>query len=325
MSIITNHQLESFRRDGYLICENVLDVEEDIFPIYDEYDVLLDRVVDELFELGELPCKYKDLEFKERVCMVYQRIGSRLHGYFDISLPQKNITPKTPVHNGRAVFKLIKSTKLLDMMEIILGPEIYSNPTQHVRIKPPSKFADNDKELTPEVTTTVWHQDLATVAPEADDTEMVTVWIPLTEANRENGCLLVAPKSHKRGLAVHCIDPVSRYSRQAIPEKFVGKDQKAVLMQPGDVLLLDKLTMHASLPNLSESIRWSIDLRYQKTGWPTGRSWFPGFVVRSEKDPTKVLKKVDEWAKLWDEAKKELIMKAPQSFQRWENGNPDCA
>ena len=154
---------------------------------------------------------------------------------------------------------------------------------------------------------------------------MVTVWIPLTEANRENGCLLVAPKSHKRGLAVHCIDPVSRYSRQAIPEKFVGKDQKAVLMQPGDVLLLDKLTMHASLPNLSESIRWSIDLRYQKTGWPTGRSWFPGFVVRSEKDPTKVLKKVDKWAKLWNEAKKELIMKAPQSFQRWEDGNPDCA
>ena len=50
MSIITNHQLESFRRDGYLICENVLDVEEDIFPIYDEYNVLLDHVVDELFE-----------------------------------------------------------------------------------------------------------------------------------------------------------------------------------------------------------------------------------------------------------------------------------
>ena len=64
MSIITNHQLESFRRDGYLICENILDVEEDIFPIYDEYDVLLDRVVDELFESGELPCKYKD-------CLLY--------------------------------------------------------------------------------------------------------------------------------------------------------------------------------------------------------------------------------------------------------------
>ena len=58
MSIITNHQLESFRRDGYLICENVLDVKEDIFPIYHEYNVLLDRVVDELFESGDLPCKY---------------------------------------------------------------------------------------------------------------------------------------------------------------------------------------------------------------------------------------------------------------------------
>ena len=47
-------------------------------------------------------------------------------------------------------------------------------------------------------------------------------------------------------------------------------------MEPGDVLFLNKLTMHASLPNLSEDVRWSVDVRYQPTGEPTGRPLVPG-------------------------------------------------
>ena len=56
-------------------------------------------------------------------------------------------------------------------------------------------------------------------------------------------------------------------------------------MEPGDVLFLNKLTMHASLPNLSEDVRWSVDVRYQ----PTGRPWFPGFVAQSRSAPESVL------------------------------------
>ena len=56
-------------------------------------------------------------------------------------------------------------------------------------------------------------------------------------------------------------------------------------MKKGDVLFMDRLTMHASLPNVSDEIRWSFDLRYNRTGDATGRSWFPGFVARSRSNP----------------------------------------
>ena len=66
-------------------------------------------------------------------------------------------------------------------------------------------------------------------------------------------------------------------------------------MESGAVLVMDKLTMHASLPNLSEDIRWSVDLRYQPGGEPTGWPWFPGFVALSRSAPESVLANAAAW------------------------------
>ena len=46
---------------------------------------------------------------------------------------------ETPMHHGPAVFELLTNPKLLDTVEELVGPEIYSNPVQHVRIKPQQK------------------------------------------------------------------------------------------------------------------------------------------------------------------------------------------
>ncbi len=153
--------------------------------------------------------------------------------------------------------------------------------------------------------------------PEADESRILTVWIAITEATRENGCLLVAPGSHKHGLVTHSHDPRSNYSRQAIPDEQVGDRRVILEMQPGDVLFLTKLTMHASLPNLSSDIRWSVDLRYQPIGEPTGRPWFPGFVARSRKKPESVLTGVEAWTALWHGARERLAAESLPSFQRW--------
>ena len=41
-------------------------------------------------------------------------------------------------------------------------------------------------------------------------------------------------------------------------------------LAPGDVLLLNNIVPHRSLPNTSEGVRWSLDLRWQRTGEPNG-------------------------------------------------------
>ena len=87
--------------------------------------------------------------------------------------------------------------------------------------------------------------------------------------------MAVVPGSHKTGLVPHCpAKPELKHVH--ILEERLGGDAIPVPLKPGDVLFMHKLTMHCSLPNKSDDIRWSFDLRYNPTGQATGRPWFPG-------------------------------------------------
>ena len=65
-------------------------------------------------------------------------------------------------------------------------------------------------------------------------------------------------------------------------------------MRKGSVLL-----MHKETPHWSDTVRWSMDLRYQRTGTPTGRPFHPDFVVYSQFNPSSVLKDYKKWSDMW--------------------------
>jgi phytanoyl-CoA hydroxylase len=325
MAAITSADRARFDEDGYLLIKGLLDKDKDLGPLIDEYAVVLDQAAAELFADGKIASPYAHLSFSDRAARIIEESDGELHKYLDISLPQKGVTEKTPVHTGTQVFSLLRNAKLLDAVECIIGPRITSNPTQHVRIKPPSRRMESHATVVAEMATTVWHQDQGTVTTDADETDMLTVWISVTEANQHNGCLLVAPGSHKSGLALHCHDTRANYSRQAIPERLVGDTRIALETEPGDVVFLNKLTMHASLPNQSNDIRWSLDLRYNPTGQATGRAWFPDFVARDRDTPTNEFRDPKIWADLWRSSRRRLMDDPPKSFQRWSTNDPGCA
>lgn len=240
--------------------------------------------------------------------------------YFDITLPKSGITEATPIHLGPAVFNLIRSPRLLDAVESLLGGEIYSNPMQRVRIKPPQRSLPRE-HYNALGAATPWHQDLGAVLPEADNSDMLTVWVPLTEARPENGCLLLIPGSHKGGLLPHStLSPGTRQQAALhIPDELIrGQQPIAVPMSPGDVLFMHKNTIHSSLPNLSEGTRWSFDLRYNPVGQPTGRPVFPGFIARSRRFPERELSRPEAWEQLWVDCRKRLAGTSSLQFYRWE-------
>ena len=321
MAIVNEGTRARFAGDGFLILRGLLDPERDLAPLRLEYESLLDTVADRLHSAGAVVSTHADMPFGQRFCALAREMGGTLQKYLDICLPQQGITVDTPVHCGPSIFGLLTNPRLLAAVEAFVGPEIYSNPTQHVRIKPPEDHLGQDGPIVGEMAQTVWHQDLATIMPEAVDSRILTVWIAVSEATRENGCLLVAPGNHKRGLVKHCHEPRSSYSRQAIPDRLVGDRRVVLEMDPGDVLFMDKLTMHASLPNLSEDIRWSVDLRYQPGGEPTGWPWFPGFVALSRSAPESVLANAAAWAARWHRTRECLAAAAPAPFQRWPEGD----
>ena len=65
---------------------------------------------------------------------------------------------------------------------------------------------------------------------------------------------------------------------------------------------MHRWTPHRSTPNFSAEVRWSLDLRYQKTGTPTGRPFHPEFVVRSHSHPKTQMGDYAEWCRLWIQA-----------------------
>ena len=224
---------------------------------------------------------------------------------------------------------------LLDAVESLIGPEIYSNPVQHVRIKPPEHLLPKNQDGNPVLGATIWHQDHGVVTEEADDTEMLTVWFSLQDAPVEKGPLYVVPRSHKQGLLTHCPNYQGNGPKFAgaeqIPEKLFAAGEAIPLpVKRGDVIFLTRHTVHGSLSNESQDVRWSFDLRYNPTGQPTGRSMFPGFVARSRSNPSSELRDAEEWNRLWLEARAHMarINQGGQHevrFRRWQAGHPQCA
>ena len=87
-----------------------------------------------------------------------------------------------------------------------------------------------------------------------------------------------------------------------IDEEMPQTEALTLPMDKGDVLLMDKQTPHRSTPNNADTVRWSMDLRYQQTGTPTGRPFHPDFVARSWSNPASELRDYDEWCRQWVES-----------------------
>ena len=316
---LSDDQLKRFEHDGYLLIPGVLEPSILIEPLFAEYSEVLDRLAHELRDRREISSTYDDLEFGDRMIHIYQETGRDYARYFDPSLPMKGVTTDTAFWAGPAVFHILTHERVLDIVESVVGPEIYSNPVQHVRIKPPEHMLpEAAKDVL--VRANPWHQDNGVVNPIADDTNMLTVWISLSEASVENGCLHLIPGSHLGALRTHCARP----SQLAIPDELLEHDRVTPIpTKPGDVILMHRHTCHGSLPNVSDQFRWSLDLRYN----PTGREAFPGFVARSRRDSVRELRDPAAWAQLWYDARARLATQPEVQghHSRWRGDEPVCA
>ncbi|MCB9149208.1 MAG: phytanoyl-CoA dioxygenase family protein [Caldilineaceae bacterium] len=324
MSYLTQAQIDQFRDEGYLLVEGLLDPVADLDPIIEEYKSVLERLAHDLYAAGTISSTYDDLPFGERVIQIYQESGKVHAQYFDFSLPQGNVKVDTPMWVGPAVFRALRNERLLDAVESLIGPEIYSNPVQHVRIKPPEHLTPKSENGMVQLGATPWHQDNGVILPAADESEILTAWFSLLDAPVESGCLQVIPRSHRAGLLAHCPRPGTGLT---IPEALMETEQSVpVPTKRGDVLFLTKRTCHSSLSNVSNSIRWSFDLRYNPIGQDTGRGAFPGFIARSRLNPASELHDADAWAQLWYDARQRLAeTEYNKPFNRWSADAPVCA
>lgn len=313
--MLTQQQIDQFHSEGVIVVPDVLPAPV-LNAVKHEYETLLDTLYDGWHAEGRVPAP-GTMDFWQKLLVSYDA-GCDWFQPMDISLPGSEIAPDTPFHFGPAVFDMITVPRLLDLVEDLIGPEITSNPIQHVRLKPPAPTL-RGSETRAHIMATDWHQDRAVAHAEGDNTRMVTVWLAISDATVENGCLQAIPG--KPQMYPHCPK-----KQTAIADGFLDLEKAQPLpVRAGGAVIFHPLTPHASLDNLSDRFRWSFDIRYNVTGQPTGRAHFPDFVARSRARPDSVLDDWQDWRDMWLAARARLSGQDHIPIHRWTSDSPACA
>lgn len=317
---LTEEELARFERDGYAVIEGVLDPVRDLQPFLDERNALLTQTASRLVAEGKVSSTYEDVPLPERLMRLAQESGTDFSNDLDITLYARP-GERAPGQVSAALMALLTTPRLLDVVGSVVGEEITSSPIQHFRWKLPKAMTAGSTNAL--LMRTPWHQDAAVVEPDADDTPVLTVWIPLCDVPVELGPLCVIPGSHQGGMLTHC----PRASGLTVADaELPAQEPVALPVKAGDVILQNRFMVHASLDNRSaDQVRLSLDVRYQRTGLPSGRSYLPTFVARSASDPGSEQRDGAAWVAQWDEVRESLLTNPPDLTQRWPAGTGLCA
>lgn len=134
----------------------------------------------------------------------------------------------------------------------LLGPDIDVFQTQFI-IKNPGAWGQP------------WHQD--SYYFHFDQQPQVGLWLAITEATLENGCLSVLPGSHKLPIQPHDTDDRPGANQGYTVVRNVD-DSKAVpvLMEPGDLLVFHSYLLHRSVDNRGSGRRAAMVYHYGRAG-----------------------------------------------------------
>lgn len=253
---LTPDQLNHFFTEGFVILEDFLDINL-LNEVKSDLESQVDQLAQKLYNAGKVKNLYKDKDFFTRtICL-----NNEFPGVSVIHHKSDNLAP--------SIKKLWSNEKLLDAVEQIVGPSIAANPVWNLRIKLPR----NAPEEVP------WHQDNGYFEPDACETMMCTAWIPLLDTSKTNGGLGMIRKTHQKGMLGNHYCCTNGLWYIEMDEEYIEKTFDCKLSQDeieckvpyGGLVLFNNSIVHCSYTNLSEKIRWSLDLRWQDPAKPNGR------------------------------------------------------
>ena len=345
-SMISQQEILDFEKEGYLVMRGLLDPSMDLEPLRKSYERLLDALAYIFMEEANPSAisTYHNLSFPERFATLLGVSGGSILDHIDpvLNIFSPHYCRRTDLPSAQIpeIFDLIRHERILDVVEGLIGSEICVSPIYHSNLKIPQQYIQlaqkvakishrKDPSLSNwhdlHVGQTSWHSDAYAGLCDSHESQTVTVWIPLTEANEENSCLLVIPGSHKVGVMYSSLSEELRNQSFALPAK------------PGDVIFFHNKLIHGAGPNKShDKIRLAFNFRYLPGGQTTGRPYLPSFVARSRLAPHTELRNPYLWSTMWQRALDNLVkyeLPVPQNLisrkeaesitKRWQKMTPD--
>ncbi|CAD5126776.1 DgyrCDS14821 [Dimorphilus gyrociliatus] len=246
---LSKEQVDFFFREGYLVIEDFFDIENDINPCLKAMDCIVENCASILYKAGKITNKHEDKGSHERLTYLakeYPDAPVIAYKFGGFPIEFRN---------------LWSNERLLDALEQLLGPDIQGHPNYLFRTKIPNNQANDP-----------WHQDSAYLDMEACKVLQITGWIPFIDVNETNSCMKVVKR------------------KKSEIERTLGADmEKDVVlceMRKGSILLFNNMLPHTSTNNLSNEIRWSMDVRWQSSKEKLGFcNKKPGILMRDSQNP----------------------------------------
>ena len=149
---------------------------------------------------------------------------------------------------------LMRNEGILDAVEDLIGPDLLCwNTLFWVKEAGSEQFVS-------------WHQDLNYWGLDTDD--LVTVWIAISEASLQSGCMSVLPGSHRGDMMPHQDEYNDDNMLTRGQEIAVEVDEAKTVAMPlkvGEASLHNGRLAHASAPNRSNDRRIGLSLHYVPT------------------------------------------------------------
>lgn len=149
--------------------------------------------------------------------------------------------------------RLVRSEVVLDVVAELLGPDI---SLYHCKLL---------MKAAREGTVTPWHQDYSYWVTEDNRPAMLNCMLQIDDSTPENGCLQMAPGTHRGTLLEH--DRKAQPFGLFLPGYFQPReDAVPVPMRAGSAIFFGPLIVHGSDANRSEFDRRAVTIAYSRTG-----------------------------------------------------------
>ena len=246
----------AWRRDGYLMVRGAL-APEYLDPIRAFIGERVDAFAGACHAAGDIATLHVQEPFGRRYAAIREELSARPE-------PRQLGFAATDLCT-RALYDLYTHPAIAEVLRVIVGPEVTLHGISVIRVKLP----EDSRSSIP------WHQDshyynerrTGTFEANTEHMRVVTAWVPLVDADLDNGCLWVIPGSHRWGFLAGAR---AETGKVLIPEDVERRGTPTPLpMKVGDIVFLTNLTLHASKVNSTDRVRWSHDFRYHPTAAST--------------------------------------------------------
>ena len=176
--------------------------EHDLAPVRGAMIEKVDQIAEQLVAGAVISDPLRDEPFETRLAKLFASLDAE---HF-VAITGQSWRDRVPGY-----FDLLSNSKILDVVESLIGPEIFANPVYNVRPKVPLVAAGE----------VPWHQDKS-YWPGARSNPVITVWVALVDATIENGCLRVIPRTQHQGVGGFHFETYSGTAYRELDEENVG-------------------------------------------------------------------------------------------------------